>query len=93
MTTSKCPNCSEPYVDEHGHGLCFGCKVKGLTFASVRQGPSVWALEKQAVEDARAVGIEPERYDGPPKDRRSERNKRDGQAVRKIAAQAIELRT
>lgn len=64
MNTSKCPECAAPFVDEHGHGLCFGCKVKGITFGSVRQGPSIWALEKKAVEDARASGIEPERYEG-----------------------------
>lgn len=60
-----CSQCNELFIDEHNHGLCFGCKVKGVTFGSVRQGPSVWALEKQAVADARAAGIEPERYTGP----------------------------
>ena len=56
-----CPYCDEMFEDEHGHGLCFACKIQGITWGSVRQGPSVYALEKETVEAAKASGRKIER--------------------------------
>jgi hypothetical protein len=55
--------CGKKYLDEHGHGLCFGCKVQGVSFGKVPQGPSKYFQEKQEIETAAAKGIEVERVD------------------------------
>ena len=81
---SVCPTCKDPFNDEHGHGLCFGCKIKGIRFGSVRQGPSVWALEKQAVEAARADGIEPERYEPVSATKKAERDRKAERELKRI---------
>ncbi len=52
-------SCGKKFDDEHGHGVCFGCKIQGITFASVDTGPSKMFREKQEVADILATGAEP----------------------------------
>ena len=71
----ECPQCGDRFEDEHGHGLCFGCKIRTVGWGRVPQGPSKYALEAEAVADARAAGIEPERPDPNYTDRRDKPRK------------------
>ena len=52
-------SCGNEFNDEHSHGICFGCKIQGLTFTSVNTGPSKYFLEKQETQQIIAAGHEP----------------------------------
>ena len=93
MILTICQECSEAFLDENDHGVCFGCKVKTLRFKSVDTGPSKQAMEKQAVQDARDMGIEPERYEPNPNGRKERKAKTDRELKKAIDRVRQEVRS
>jgi len=70
---TKC-QCGKDFLDEHGHGLCFGCKIQGISFGKVdpnRMSPQ--AAEKSEIAKIRAKGLEPVRVTGSEVDKRDAR--------------------
>ena len=58
-----CSDCGDPFFDEHGHGVCFACKVGTVSLGSVpnMHDVSFAEQERQAVANAAAIGVEIER--------------------------------
>lgn len=75
--TKNCSECRVDFDDEHGHGICFGCKIQGLNFGPTPDPnePSRFAIENDWVANARQQGHNIERVTDSGTDKRLKKKK------------------
>lgn len=78
----KICECGDSYEDEHGHGLCFGCKISTLRWKKVPESTShvgkeiVELAEKQGRGIVRASPLDKDIRDSPTRPALSDETKR-----------------